>query len=315
MNTIKYLQFEKGHQTLFLRTVKNASFSTWNKFAEFFNVNRSMVFLYLSEKSKLPYKSYLRLLRKSNIDPKPFCFRIISSNDYGVAEIPTTYTDDLAWFVGILLGDGHIDDYNYQVTIAFHSVLESSYLKKVKALIERLFKKGVSENTSKRSKASYLRLNSKIVVDFLATECGIPTGKRIRTSNNRIPEVILNNPSLLRSCICGIFDSEGGLHSRHHKAARICIYNKCPVLLESVQSALLKLGYHVQLKVNCVKLGRTSEIIRFFEEIKPQNNYKLIKYNEWRKSGRVPSTAEVERYLIGEHKVEASYGSVSVVEN
>ena len=312
MNTIKYMQFKEGDQSKFLHSVKNKSFMYWNELATFLGVQKSMIPFYLSEKCKLPHTSFVRLVEKSEIDCAEFSFDIVSTTTHGTGQVPNTCDNDLAWFIGILLGDGHISRCNYQVIVAFHGTLELSYMTKVNALIGRLFQKTVHERKSNSQKAVHLVLNSKAVVEFLTT-FGIPAGNRINNPLNKIPETIFNNPELLKHCIRGIFDSEGGLHPRHHKAARIYISNSSPALLESIYSALLKLGYHVQLKSTCVRLGRTSDIIRFFEEIQPQNDYKLIKYNAWRKSGRVPSTSEVERYLINERKSEVSYGSGLVV--
>ena len=84
----QFVKFNDGDQKQFLNKVKERGFNSWEDVANFLGVNRSMVFFYLSEKSKLPYDSLIILADKANIDRSKLSFEIKSLPYYGKGKIP-----------------------------------------------------------------------------------------------------------------------------------------------------------------------------------------------------------------------------------
>jgi len=294
---ITFIIFKPGDQRKFLYKVKEAVHFPWREIMANCQISRTMFYNYLREEYPIREDIFLQLCALAKLDPKALTFTKKLANLQYDYTIPSKHDSDLAQFIGIILGDGHIGKMGKQIYISFHSELEQSYANKVRILIKRLFNKNAAESLFAGKKAMQLVFNSKGIVEFLTQEIGLPSGRRIFTPKNKIPQFIFEKRELLNSCIRGLFDSEGGFHQRHHNAARIYIYNKCPVLLKSIFNALTELGYHTQLKWNCVKLGRAAEITRFFNEIKPQNDYKVIKYVTWLKEGRFVSIKEIMERL------------------
>ena len=127
-NNNTYKQFPEGKQNEFLRLVKSKLSLTWLKIARILNVDRSMIYFYLSEYSRMSYSSYLKLCGMSNLDTKRFEYKLVTMISKGTAKIPNEITPELAEFVGILLGDGYLSNFNYQICIVMDSLLDKEYI-------------------------------------------------------------------------------------------------------------------------------------------------------------------------------------------
>jgi len=293
-----FLMFPPGKQREFLILVKETLSCPWKKIIAQSGVSRAMFFNYLNETAQLRENVFLSLCGLANVSSGCYVYEKRNVHIQPECILPSQADPQLAQFIGIVLGDGHIDDHNWQIFVTFHGTLEKDYAIGVKSLMRQLFHKEPHQRNMRHSNAIQLRIDSKRAVQFLMS-LGIPAGRRTGNPSNKIPSFVLDKEELLKARVRGLFDSEAGFSHRHHHAVRISIYNKCPVLLPSIRDALVKLGYHVQLKHNCVRLGRTSEVISFFETVLPENMYKLLKYRSWRKTGRVPSTADMQSFLTG----------------
>ena len=147
----------------------------------------------------------------------------------------------LAEFIGICLGDGSV--LKYQVSITLNSSADKEYIPYVIELSNKLFP-GISPSLIKKGKenAVDIRMNSRIVADFLKNMGIVPNAKSI-------PLWIMNNPKYRRACTRGLFDTEGsisfkkylskkGLHIYKHLNFR----NVDIKLMKFVRDNLLALG-------------------------------------------------------------------------
>lgn len=203
------------------------------------------------------------------------------------------FVPKFAELVGILLGDGHLSKYKFQIVITLNSDLEKEYVTFIYALLKDLFKIEPKIRFFRNKKAIQIGLNSKIIFNLLNRDVGIPSCRRKTKPNNKIPDYIFNNKKLLKACIRGLFDTEGSLSIRHHKAIRLSIFNNSPFLLKSIYVGLKNLGFNAILKTRSVRLNRTSEIIRFFKEIGSNNPYKKKRYELWYKTGKLDNVHTV----------------------
>ena len=292
-----YVKFEKGQQTIFLKSVKSKSFKSWDKLADFLGVNRSMVFFYLSEKHKLPYTSVRRLCEKSKTNLNNFVFKIVPYSIYGTAKVPKEVTPDLAEFVGIMLGDGSINSKSHQVIISCGEI-DGDYIKRyIPKLIQKLFSK----------KASFRKINvggidclfaSKEVCEYITEKMNFHSPK----TNVEIPMFFFKDSNLLKACIRGLFDTDGGLHRHHQKSAQLGFTNKCYPLIVSLKSALGSLDYKPSITVNKRRRIYTlylfgNEIKKYFQEIGFSNPKNQIKFKQWISTGVVPANSEIKRLI------------------
>jgi len=131
--------------------------------------------------------------------------------------IPLTLTKELAEFIGIIIGDGHLEFYagyektgrkyvEYQIRIAGNKK-EKDYLDYIRNLFYSLFNTNLKYMDDKRSNAFILRKNSKGILQFLNKICGIPFNKKVDIV--RIPEVIKKSDiNIRRAFLRGLADTD-----------------------------------------------------------------------------------------------------------
>lgn len=123
-------------------------------------------------------------------------------------------TEELAEFLGIMVGDGNIyvsKNGNYRVIISGHLENDFSYLTShVKGLVEKLFNKKPSFWRFGNKKSFALSFSSKEIVSFLI-DLGLKVGKKSQTVE--IPKVILGSDDLniKSSFLRGLFDTDGSV--------------------------------------------------------------------------------------------------------
>jgi hypothetical protein len=297
---VKYVKFQNTQQREFMRLVKKTSELTWIELAKIIGVDRSMIYFYLDESSKMPYKTFLLLLNRFKIEESKFKINFIEYNQQKDVILPKINNPKLAELVGLILGDGNLTGINYAINITMNRELDTLFLStKVKQLFVDLFSKepGIFQNTYPHNVR--LVFYSKEVFQFLSEVIGLPPGKRKYNPKNIIPSYFFKNKLLLEGALRGLFDTEGGIYPHNNTLPRIEIFNTSIYLLDSMEKAFKLLNFHPIKKINRIKLCRTSEVVRFFEEIKPHSNQKLIKYDMWCQNRRVPKNSETLMILHG----------------
>jgi hypothetical protein len=303
-----YIKFEIGQQAIFLRSVKNKLFNSWEELAKLLGVHRQMVFFYLSGKCKLPNSSFQKLVNISNINPNNFTFEIVPYSIYGKPTIPNKVTPTLAEFLGIMLGDGCAYSKNHQITISCGDI-DGSYISKyIPRIINELFSKRVSFRKQSRGGLDCI-FASKEVCNYLDKEMGFKSPK----VNCQIPTQFFKEDKLLKACIRGLFDTDGGLHKHHKKSAQLHFTNKSVPLLKSLRNALQQLGYvpsnltlnHKEKDTYVIYLF-TQDVKKYFREIGSSNPKNQLKFNEWIKTGVVPLNKEIQNQVKLSRKTQES---------
>ena len=284
----RLLLFSKGMQNRFLRDSKTKLNCTWNKIIGLAQISRAMFYNYLSEQNKLTYDVFNRLIKASKINASAYSFetKIYEQNK---GRIPAKNSLKFAEFIGIILGDGHLSKYKFQVVVTLNRRLELAYLHKLEQLFTYLFQLKPKIRFLKNKNAAQIYFYSKEIHSFLNNTIGLPAEKRTNKPNNIIPAYFFKSTKLLSAGLRGLFDTEGSLSIRHHNAIRLSIYNNSSYLRASIFQALLFLGYNPIQKYRSIRLNRTSEIIKFFNEIGSNNHYKLQRYLIWRRTNKLPN--------------------------
>lgn len=166
------------------------------------------------------------------------------------------------------MGDGNLGNYpRCQYLRIYFNPKQKQYIKYVTDLLFKQFKKLPYERFRKDAGVVYLEVSLKNMSNYL----GFPVGSKIR-NKIKIPKWIFVKDLYLKSCLRGIFDTDGCTYitGGKYKIVNFTSHNK--FMLEDIYNALRKLGFHPYSRQACVELGRISEVQRFFGLIEPSND-------------------------------------------
>ena len=154
-------------------------------------------------------------------------------------------SNDLAEFVGLVLGDGGIT--NRQITITLHYKNDKQYGVFVAKLIKRLFCVKPSIHYHKKKSVNAIVVSRTALVEFLVKNLGLKIGNKIRQQVD-IPNWIKNNQKYALACLRGLVDTDGTIikHSYNVKTKKytykkLAFTSKSIPLLQSVEEILSKL--------------------------------------------------------------------------
>jgi len=164
-----------------------------------------------------------------------------------------TKTPLLAEFIGIVLGDGGVTDYQVKIFTNSKTDLEHAYF--IKKIVYNLF--NLKASISFRIKNTVVvTCSGKNLVNFLV-KCGLKKGNKVAQSVN-VPPWILKNNKFLKSCLRGLIDTDGGIYFHVHVTKGIkyrhiglCFSNHSKPLLDSVYNMFLQLGIKAKNDGRC----------------------------------------------------------------
>lgn len=190
--------------------------------------------------------------------------------------------ENLAEFVGIMIGDGSMNQ--YQVSIALSSVVDYEYAAYVENLIEELFAIKPKVAVREKNNCIVIAVSSVGLTEYLHN-IGVVSGDKIKQGLN-IPEWIMNDKGLVLACIRGIFDTDGCIYYEKHiikgkiyKYPRISIVSASFNLLESIHDVLDKLEMKPKIRNNrSVNIENRINIDKFFDIVGAKNPKHLSRY-------------------------------------
>lgn len=190
---------------------------------------------------------------------------------------------DLAEFVGIILGDGGIAQ--YQITITFHSEEEKEYSKFVTNLIKRLFDVPIGVYYDKDSLSFDLVISRSELVSFCVKKLGLKQGNKIKEQVD-IPDWIKNNKLYSIACLRGLVDTDGCVFTHHYKVngnpysyKKLSFTSNSKPLRQSVFNILKDNGLNPRfVQRKDVRLDSVKDIQRYFQLIGSHNPKHLKKY-------------------------------------
>jgi len=203
----------------------------------------------------------------------PDYYRALGCNIPNIFEVPA-YSCQLAEFVGIVLGDGGIT--NEQCEISLHVEDDVEYAKHVKKLIDELFNASASICSYPRHRVIKVVVSGVKFVEILE-DFGLRRGNKVKHQVD-IPDWIKENPEYLRSCMRGLYDTDGGTFTHKHYVGGkryvnfgITFTSASKPLLNSYKDGLTQNGFEIHgTKINTFLYGvKTTK--RFFEVFDPHN--------------------------------------------
>jgi len=160
------------------------------------------------------------------------------------------YSNDLAEFVGIMLGDGNIG--KLQISITLNSILDADYSKYISGLCNKLF--GCYPKIIKKKNCNALSIyyNGVNLVRFL-TSIGMLIGDKVKQQVD-IPSWIKINSDFSIACLRGLIDTDGCISINKYKVngkeyfyRKLVFANRSIPLINFVCSELRKLGWSAKI--------------------------------------------------------------------
>jgi len=171
-----------------------------------------------------------------------------------------TKNGDLAEFIGVVLGDGHIHKFQRTESLAiFSNANNPGFIQRYADLLERIFKKRPCVAPSDK-KGGCVRI--RIYQKNISKRLGIPTGAR-KDAKIKIPQWILKNKAYLIRCLRGLYEAEGSF-SVHKPTSTYKFFfsNKNETLLYFVYQALKDLGFYSNRSGYKVQISRKEEVYK-----------------------------------------------------
>lgn len=188
--------------------------------------------------------------------------------------LPIGFSEQLAEYVGIMLGDGCITP--GQCNITLNSVADREYVYFVSQFEKKLFGEAPKLYKRKDSKAIVLYYNSRFMIRYLLS-IGLKIGNKVSQQVD-VPNWIKNYPLYRITCVRGLMDTDGGIFLHRYKVngkeyvyRKICFTNRSIPLLIFVKETLEELGFTPKMISNVankqVWLYNNTEVMDYLKKV------------------------------------------------
>lgn len=193
------------------------------------------------------------------------------------------FSEKLAEFVGIMLGDGGIS--KYQLVITLNRVTDRRYSFFVKKLIKELFHVEAARVELKDALADNLVISRIKIVEFAMKDLGLVLGNKVRQQVD-IPEWVKKNKKFAIACVRGLVDTDGSIFTHNYKVGgKWYAYKK--LSYTSMSAPLLRSFYDIltSLGITCrfarekdVRIDSRRDMEKYFKIIGSSNPKHLKRY-------------------------------------
>ena len=187
------------------------------------------------------------------------------------------YSEKFAEVIGILLGDGALNDYQVRVTLS--KTVDREYAHFVRVLMRDVF--GENPSWRERHNVIEITLSGAALVEVLENR-GLRRGNKVRHQVD-IPKWIFTNKKYQRACLRGLFDTDGGIY-RHKKEKRTYVgwsfSNHSRPIIKGVMDILYAHGIANSLQNETkVYIYSFADIMRYMEVVgshNPKNMQRIV---------------------------------------
>ncbi|HYF28872.1 MAG TPA: LAGLIDADG family homing endonuclease [Candidatus Paceibacterota bacterium] len=180
------------------------------------------------------------------------------------------YSVRLAELLGILMGDGHVSE--YQISITTNSETDRDHARFTANLIYEIFGLPARQRLRKDCKAVEILLSSKAACTFIA-RIGMPQGNKLKHGLVP-PDWIYKSPRYKHAFLRGLIDTDGTVYRdchiiNHRSYASTCIAftSASSELRAFVKKSWLELGYHATVSGRDVRLRRKADVLGYAKTI------------------------------------------------
>jgi hypothetical protein len=212
-----------------------------------------------------------QLARRMN----PEKYKVLGCNIPKNFQLPQDYSQSLAEFFGILLGDGGITP--CQIGITLNSEADKNYRGYVIALVRRLFHEQPTVIFRKDSKAVVLQLSGVNLVHYCVGK-GLKVGNKVKQQVD-VPLWIKKSKLYSRYCVRGLIDTDGCIFINRYQVngkwymyRKLDFSNKSKPLLKFVYDTLMKNDLHpIYYQDGNVRICSEKETLRYLNVIGTSN--------------------------------------------
>lgn len=195
------------------------------------------------------------------------------------------YSEELAEFIGIMLGDGGVTRDQISVTLGYST--DKKYIPYIRRLILRLFRIKTSIYRSQSKDFVRIRASGVNLVRNLLN-LGLIQGNKIKQQFD-IPLWIQEKESYIRACIRGMIDTDGCVHRKVRRESNGIEYRSVGITFCSaskpLQISFIKLfntlGFKVAISGRTIYLCGREQIERYVKEIGFSNPKHLGRYQHF----------------------------------
>lgn len=195
------------------------------------------------------------------------------------------YSEELAEFVGIVLGDGGITQ--HQLTITLHCKDDKEYGEFVVDLIKRLFNVPIGISYDKKCSAVDFNISRSELVRFCIEKLGLKRGNKIKQQVD-IPDWIKQNKLYSIACVRGLIDTDGCIFNHRYKVnGKFYSYKKLAFtslskpLRQSVFNILENVGLNPRsAQDRDIRLDSIEDVQKYFQIVSSSNPKHLRKYSK-----------------------------------
>lgn len=291
--------FKKGKQKELIKNFKKENNLTWQKLCNNLNIREGKLRAYFYETSLIPESIYKRLDNKKKynkfiIEKRKDNWGRVKGGRLSKGKTKEVYfpkeCKELAELYGIMLGDGNLTKIKgykigtYMIRIVGDSKKDRKYLLDyVYPLIKDLFKIKVREGKFKKTNAMFIEVHGINLVKFLENK-GFKPGNKIKNKLG-IPDWIKQNPSFLKKCLRGLYDTDGSVYklgNQNSYQINFCNHNKR--LLNEVRESLISLNISPSriTKEEEINITKKSELRKFLKTVGFSNSKHLDKVKMWK---------------------------------
>lgn len=182
---------------------------------------------------------------------------------------------ELAEFIGIMIGDGHVNE--YQASVALDIKTDIEYCKFVVDTIRNLFR--IEPTLQRRPKSGCINVVvSSVKFTDLLVALGLPRGDKIKGGLD-VPDWISDNLDYSIACLRGIFDTDGSIFQEVHRVKdkiyaypRMTFTSYSEPLRESIYRILSEVEVSVKMRSDRnVNVERFTDIDKYFRIIGSSN--------------------------------------------
>lgn len=194
------------------------------------------------------------------------------------------FSEKLAEFVGIMLGDGGIG--KYQLSVTLNAKDEKEYAEFIRLLIKRLFRVPVTVSYDTFHDSTISLIISRVgLVRYCTQKLGMKAGNKI-THQVDIPDWIKRKKEYSMACIRGLIDTDGSVVIHRYRVngklytyKKIAFTSRSKPLWMSVFNILREVGFKSRLHGGDeVWLDSQESVERYFRLIGSSNPKHLMRY-------------------------------------
>lgn len=197
----------------------------------------------------------------------------------------------LAEFVGIMLGDGGVNEYHISVTL---SSKEKEYILYVNNIIKKLFVVVPKIHKHTHAEAVSIFVNRKQMVDF-CQEIGLVKGNKIKQQID-IPNWIKENQDFSKACVRGLIDTDGCFYNnsyivngKKYSYFKVAFISASKPLISSIAEILGDLGIKVVINKHYrdIRIVESQYVLKYVQEVGSNNQKHLKKIKKWKKTNNM----------------------------